>query len=229
MRHEITHAPAFALLKLDLDPGETVVAEAGAMVARSADLPMRVSLNGIGGKGVFAAIQSVFVAFVRKVFGGETWFVNSFTATVPSSLWLAPVMSGNIEQYQLRAGRNLVLSAGAFLASTKGVQMRMRYSGLRGLFAKEGLFFLKMEGDGLVWFNSYGGIEVVDVDGSYIVDNGHIVGFEGELDFTIRGSGAGLKGLIFSGEGLVCEFRGQGRVFLQARSLGALVGHLSNY
>lgn len=229
MRHEITHAPAFALLKIDLEPGETISAEAGAMVARSAELPMRVNLNAGRRGGIFARIRAIGVAMIRKLVGGETFFVNSYSAEAPSSLWLAPVMSGGVERYQLTPDSTLVLSTGAYLASMGEAEMRMRFTGLRGLFAREGLFFLEMHGDGLVWFNSYGGIEYVEVDGSYIVENGHIVGFEGDLDFKIRGAGDGLKGLFFSGQGLVCEFHGKGRVFLQARSVTTLIGHLSRH
>ena len=229
MRHEITHAPAFALLKVDLAPGETIAAEAGAMVARSADLPMRVTLNAGRRGGLFGRLRALGVAFIRKLVGGETFFVNTYSARAPSSLWLAPVMSGGIERYQLTPGSTLVLSTGAYLASMGDVEMRMRFTGLRGLFAREGLFFLEMRGDGPVWFNSYGGIEYVEVDGSYIVENGHIVGFEGGLDFRIRGAGDGLKGIFFSGQGLVCEFQGRGRVCLKARSGSTLIGHLSRH
>lgn len=226
MRHEITHAPAFALLKVDLEPGEEIVAEAGAMVARSTEMSMRVSMNAGKRAGFLEKASAFFVALVRKFVGGETFFVNTFTAPVPASVWLAPAMSGSVEVYQLQRGNSLVLSTGAYVASMGDVDMKMRFGGLRGLFAKEGLFFLEMSGEGTLWFNSYGGVEAIDVDGSYIVDNGHIVGFEGDLTFDIRGSGAGLKGFFLSGEGLVCEFKGKGRVFLQARNVGALVQQL---
>jgi len=93
--------------------------------------------------------------------------------------------------------------------------------------AKEGAFFLELGGEGDLWFNSYGGVHAIDVDGSYLVDNGHLVGFEGNLTFTIKGAGGGLMGLVASGEGMVCEFTGQGRVYIQSRNLGSLVGWLT--
>jgi uncharacterized protein (AIM24 family) len=65
------------------------------------------------------------------------------------------------------------------------------------------------------------------VSGSYVVDNGHLVGYEGNLDFTIRSAGGGLMGLFASGEGLVCEFTGQGRIYIQSRNLSALAGWLT--
>lgn len=229
MRHEITHAPAFALLKVDLEPGEELIAEAGAMVARSTEMAMAVSMNSRKNAGPFQKLGGFFVALIRKFIGGETFFVNTFSAPVPASVWLAPAMSGSVEIYNLTPSSSLVLSTGAYVASMGDVDMKMRFGGIRGLFAKEGLFFLEMHGEGIVWFNSYGGVEAIDVDGTYIVDNGHIVGFEGDLTFDIRGSGGGLKGFFLSGEGLVCEFKGKGRVFLQARNVGALVQQLSRF
>lgn len=228
MRHEITHAPAFALLRVDLEPGEQLTAEAGAMVARDVHMQMETTMNAGRNPGFLARLKAFGVALIRKVIGGETFFVNHFKANAPASVWLAPTMAGAVETYDLAPGKSIVLSTGAYVASIGDVDMKMRFGGLRGLFAKEGLFFLEMFGNnGTVWFNSYGGVEVIDVNGSYIVDNGHIVGFEGHLDFKIRTAGGGMMGFLASGEGLVCEFTGNGKVYLQARNVSALVGWLS--
>jgi hypothetical protein len=90
-----------------------------------------------------------------------------------------------------------------------------------------GAFFLQMSGHGDLWFTSYGGIQAIDIDGPYIVDNGHLVGYEGNLSFNIRSAGGGLLGLMASGEGLVCEFNGRGRIYIQSRNVSSLVGWLS--
>ena len=66
-------------------------------------------------------------------------------------------------------------------------------------------------------------MQVIDIVGPYLVDNGHLVGYEGHLTFKIRSAGGGMMGLVASGEGLVCEFNGQGRVYIQSRNLDALV------
>jgi uncharacterized protein (TIGR00266 family) len=136
-------------------------------------------------------------------------------------------MAGEIQHRRLQ-GESLVLSAGAFLAYAGDVELGLRFGGLRGLFAREGFFFLEVRGTGDLWFNSYGGIEAVDVDGTYLVDNGHLVGFEGPLTFDIRTAGGGLLGLFASGEGLVCEFKGRGRVYLQSRNLQTLHAWLAS-
>ena len=139
---------------------------------------------------------------------------------------VAPTMSGSI-QYRRMQGETITLSTGAYVASCGPLDMKMKFGGLKSLLAKEGAFFLQISGHGDLWFNSYGGVTPIDVNGSYIVDNGHLVGFEGNLTYTIRSAGGGAMGFLASGEGLVCEFNGQGRVYIQSRNLGSLVGWLS--
>lgn len=224
--HAVTHGPAFAMLRVDLEAGQTVVAEAGAMVARHDAVGMKAKLNASAHAGLGATLWALIVALVRKLLGGETFFVTHFTATAPGSVWLAPTLAGQV-QHRRMAGETLVLSAGAYLAHTGDVRIKLRFGGLRGLLAKEGLFFLELQGTGDLWFTSYGGIHAMDVDGTYIVDNGHLVGFEGSLDFTMRRAGGGVVGLFASGEGIVLELRGQGRVYLQSRNVTSLVGWLS--
>ncbi len=226
MQHAITHGPSFAMLRVDLAAGETVIGEAGAMVARHQKVGMQVKLNAGRGAGFFAKLQALLVALLRRVIGGETFFVNHFTADGNGSVWLAPKLSGQVVHRRMN-GELLVLSTGAYLAHTGDIDLKLKFGGLRGLLAKEGAFFLAVSGHGDLWFSSYGGIEVIDVNGSYIVDNGHLVGYEGNLTFSVRTAGGGLLGFAASGEGLVCEFHGQGRVLIQTRNLQSLVGWLS--
>ena len=72
-----------------------------------------------------------------------------------------------------------------------------------------------------MWFNSYGAIIEIDVDGDYVVDTGYIVAFQEGLDYSITKVG-GFKSLFFSGEGLVCRFSGKGKVWIQTRQVPAL-------
>ena len=223
--HEITHGPSFAMVRFDLAPGQVVVAEAGSMVARSSNVEMEVKMNAGRGAGFFAKLKAFFIAFIRKMVGGETFFVNHFSAAQGGRVWVAPTLSGQV-MYRRMNGEKLVLSSGAYVAHSGDIDMKMRFGGLKSLLAKEGAFMLEVSGVGELWFTSYGGIHAIDIDGTYIVDNGHLVGFEGSLDYTIRSSGGGVMGFMASGEGLVCEFRGRGRIYIQSRNLSALVGWL---
>jgi uncharacterized protein (TIGR00266 family) len=226
MQSIVKHEPAFSLLQVNLAPGEVITAESGAMVARSSNLTMEVKLNADPNASFFGKVKSLFIAFVRKVIGGESFFVNQFTAPQGGWVWLAPPTSGNIREIPLQ-GRSMLFSAGAYLASAGPVALKMRFGGLRSLLAKEGAFFVEASGTGNIFITSYGGIDEVFVNGTYIVDNGHLVGFDSSLDFDIKSAGGGLLGFMASGEGLVCEFRGTGRVLIQSRNMGSLVDWLT--
>jgi uncharacterized protein (TIGR00266 family) len=225
--HAITHGPSFAMLRVDLQPGQVLVSEAGAMVARHSQVAMDVHLNAGKSAGFLAKVWALMIAFVRKIIGGETFFVNHFHTQQPGSVWIAPTLSGQISHRRLNPGERLVLSSGAFVASAGDIDIKMKFGGLKSILAKEGAFMLEVSGSGDLWFTSYGGIHAIDIQGPYMVDNGHLVGYEGQLTMNIRSAGGGLLGFMASGEGLVCEFQGQGRIYIQSRNLGALVGWLS--
>jgi uncharacterized protein (TIGR00266 family) len=224
--HEITHGPSFAMLRVDLTPGTTLIAEAGSMVARHSHVNMEVKMNAGRSAGFFAKIWAIMVAFIRKFVGGETFFVNHFSAPQPGSVWVAPTLSGQVTYRRLN-GEKLILSSGAYLASVGDVDVRMKFGGLKSILAKEGAFMLEVSGVGDLWFTSYGGIEAIDINGPYMVDNGHLVGYEGNLQMNIKSAGGGLMGFMASGEGLVCEFNGQGRIYIQSRNTSSLVGWLT--
>jgi uncharacterized protein (TIGR00266 family) len=228
MNFDIDHGPSFAWLKVNLQPGDTIDAEAGAMVTRDLDVGMQTRLNAGRGAGVWRKFVALIVALARKFLGGETMFINSFSAPQGGSVSFAPSLSGEIIHRRLEADTApLVVAAGAYLASSPQIDAALMWGGLRALFGGEGLFFLRCTGQGDLFLNSYGGIVEVQCDGKYIVDSGHIVAFDGSLDMHLRGAGKGLKGLLFSGEGLVCEFSGRGSIFIQSRNIGALVAWLS--
>lgn len=227
LTHEITHGPSFAMLRVDLQPGQKVVAEAGAMVARHNNVEMEVKMNAGSRAGFFAKVKAFFIAMIRKIVGGETFFVNHFTSPQgPGSVWVAPTLSGTVAHRRMQ-GETITLSTGAYLASSGDFEMKMKFGGFKSLLAKEGAFFIQITGTGDLWFNSYGGVHAVDINGPFMVDNGHLVGFEGNVTFSIKSAGGGMMGFMASGEGLVVQFEGQGRVYLQSRNVSSLVGWLT--
>ncbi|MEM4472483.1 MAG: TIGR00266 family protein [Archaeoglobaceae archaeon] len=98
--------------------------------------------------------------------------------------------------------------------SSPTLNIDVKWGGAKTFFAGKGLFLLKIEGSGDLFLSSFGGIEVLEVDGKPSVYTRHIVEFEDSLDFKIKGAG-GLKATLFSGEGLVAEFNGKGKVWIQ--------------
>jgi uncharacterized protein (TIGR00266 family) len=226
MQQMIKYEPSFSLLQLSLSPGEILVAEAGSMVARTSALGMEVKLNAGRNAGFFGKMKALFIALIRKMIGGETFFVNHFSSPQGGWVWLAPALSGSIRHMPMQ-GNAMLFSSGAYLAHMGEVDLKMRWGGLRSIFAKEGAFFVEASGVGDLWVTSYGAIDEVICNGSYIVDTGHIVGFDAGLTFKIKSPGGGLMGFVASGEGLVCEFTGQGRILIQSRNTGSLVSWLT--
>lgn len=218
MRDEIRGNPEFGVLHVTFEhAGEQIVAESGAMVARDAAVDMKTSLQG----GLASALK-------RRVTAGESLFQSTFTATAPmQSMRLAPAPEGSIERLVLRSGMEVFLQSGAYLASTPGITLDTTWQGAKGFFAG-GLSLLRAYGEGLIWFSSYGGIHAIDVGRQhegYLCDNTHLLAFTEGLRYQVRKL-SGLKGLFLSGEGLVCEFQGHGRLWLQTRNPGALSAFL---
>lgn len=208
MKLELLQKPDYALVKTTFEEaGESLIAEGGAMVARSTELTMKTSMRG----GFLAAAK-------RKLLGGESLFLNTFTATAPGqTLYLAPPPEGDVLTHELGGAEPLFVQSGAFLAATSGVTLDTKWGGAKGFFGA-GLFLLKAEGRGSILLSAFGGLHPVDVGPEgFIADNANIIAFTSGLDYDVRRIG-GMKGLFFSGEGLVCHFRGQGRVYLQTRN-----------
>lgn len=215
MHHEVLYRPSYSLLVLQLSAGEEVIAEAGAMVSMSSTVQVETKTRG----GLFAGLK-------RAVLGGESFFINTFRAAELGEVTFAPPLSGDIVHLRLE-GQTMFAQSGGFIASAPTVEIDTKWGGARGFFAGEGLFLLRMSGTGDVWLSSYGAIheKVLGAGERYIVDTGHIVGFDGSVDYSVRRIG-GLKTTLFGGEGLVAEFVGPGRIWLQTRSPGAFLDWL---
>ncbi|MDH4262621.1 MAG: TIGR00266 family protein [Spirochaetia bacterium] len=205
MKHTIKHNPSYALLDVELSPGESIQAEAGVMVYMSDD----IHINSILGGGFLAAV-------LRKILGGESMFFNVFTAKEkPVNVGFAPDLAGDIFKLNV-SDTPVVIQKGSYLCSETAVSLKTRFGGLKSFFSSEGVFLLEAGGSGSLYLSSYGGIVEVNVDGEYILDTGHMVAFEKTLDFTVSKTG-GWKSTIFSGEGLTMRFKGHGKLWIQTR------------
>lgn len=216
MRYELLDKPDFGMVRVGFDqPGEQLLVESSAMVARHSAIEMKTQLQG----GILAAAK-------RKMLGGESLFQNTFTATQPGQeLWLAPSAEGDVLALDMNGTYEVMLNSGAYLAASPSVTLDTKWGGAKGFFGA-GLFLLKCSGHGPLFFSSYGGIHAVDVGpGGYICDNGHIVGFTSGLNYTVTKVG-GLKSLFLGGEGLVCRFEGQGRLWMSTRNANSLAAFL---
>ena len=215
MEFDIAHRPSYAQLELGLAPGESVRAEGGAMVSHTSGIEIETKAEG----GLLKSIS-------RSVLGGESFFMNTFTATEAATLKLAPALSGDVQGHDLD-DETLYVQSTSFIAAEPGVDVDTKFGGAKTFFGGEGLFLLRLAGSGLAFTSSYGAIDEVTVEAGepLVVDTGHIVAFEETLDFSVKRVG-GIKSTLFSGEGLVCEFSGEGTVWTQTRSPDAFLSWL---
>jgi uncharacterized protein (TIGR00266 family) len=222
MQYNLLQKPEFSMVRFSFDaPGEAVLVEPSVMVGKDSAVTLKTQMQG----GLFSAMK-------RKLLGGESLFQNTYTSTQPGqSLYIAPGPEGDVEVVNVDGVTPIFLSSGAFLASAPTVTLDTKWGGSKGFFSGAGLFLLKAQGQGPLFFNAYGGIHTVDVGqygGGYIVDTSHVVGWMGTMDYRVRSVG-GLKSLFLSGEGLVCEFRGTGRLWISTRNPGSLAAFLNPY
>ncbi len=215
MEYEILYKPSYSLVKIKMTKGETVTAEAGAMVSMSSSIQIATEMKG----GLFGALK-------RSVLGGESFFINTFSANDAGEISFAPPMPGDIAAIEL-AGQTYFAQSRSFIASSPTVQVDTKWGGAKTFFSKEGLFLLKLTGTGTVFLSSYGALHELDLTAGqkYIVDTGHMVSFAEGVGYGVKKVG-GLKSTIFSGEGLVCELTGPGKIMIQTRSEDAFLSWL---
>jgi len=217
MKAKIRGNPDFGNLEVTLGPNEHFLMESGAMASMTPGFEVDARLMG----GFFSAV-------VRKLMAGESLLVGDYCHPRGGSLTISPAVPGTVKQTRIERGDTLFLQGGAFLAGEPSLEVTTAFGGLKALFSGEGAFFLKVEGHGELFFNAYGGVVERQVNGALTVDTGHLVGWESTLDWKIGKMGS-LKTALFSGEGLVMNFSGQGKVYLQSRSMSGLAGWLGKY
>jgi uncharacterized protein (TIGR00266 family) len=216
MKVDVRYRPAYALAMVTLDAKETIQVEGGAMVGMSADMEMETGASG----GLLKSLS-------RKMFGGESFFLNTYTGVVDGdSVALAPPLPGDISVIEMK-GETLMVQSGSYLASSKGIEVDTKWGGAKTFFGSEGLIMLKVSGTGTLIVSSYGAIHPVTLAAGqkYVVDTGHLVTFDDHLKFDIK-KVAGWKSTLFSGEGLVVELTGPGELSLQSRSQDSFLSWL---
>ena len=205
-RFAVDASPDYSLLTVQVPADKTVRVEASSMASMSSNMQMKTKF-----KGGF-----------KRFLTGESIFINEFTAShSPGEISIAPGSPGELRHIYLE-NETIYLQNSAFLASSMDIAVETKWQGLvKGFFSGESLFLIKCSGKGDLWFNSYGGILEIDVTGSYVVDTGAIVAFTDGLSYDVKSIG-GYKSLFFSGEGLVCRFQGEGKVWIQTRQVSSL-------
>ncbi|MCB1323795.1 MAG: TIGR00266 family protein [Spirochaetales bacterium] len=216
MKAEIKGAPSFCYVIVNLEPGESVIAESDAMATMDAEIEMKTSFNG----GFFSAV-------LKKFLGGESLFINTFTNSSSQTRRVTLVQGtpGEVRQVELKDNA-ICLQPGAYVCSTPGLKLGVKWAGFSSLIAREGLFKLQVSGTGTLWYGAYGGLVEREIDGAYIVDTAHLVAYEPGMKLKVQLSG-GIFSAFFGGEGLVTRVEGKGRITIQSRSLSGLAGWIN--
>jgi len=216
MNIEILYKPSYSLGVLGLAGAEKVQVEGGAMVSMSPGVTLETKAAG----GIMKSLG-------RSIFGGESFFMNTFTAPPQGGeVTVAPALPGDMFSLDL-LGEDLLVQSGSYVASEMGIELNTKWGGAKMFFASESVVMLKTSGIGKLLLSSYGAIHEVNLNAgeTYTVDTGHLVAFTEGMGFDVKKVG-GLKSTLFSGEGLVVELTGQGRVLLQSRSTQAFLAWL---
>lgn len=209
---EIVDRPTFSYLKILLKEGQDIKTERGNMMFMEPTIEIRTKKAE---KGFFKSIA--------RSFAGETFLMNFFHANSNGWLSLAPPFAGDLMHIPLEQGDQWEIFSGGYVASSVNLTQNTRFQGLKkGLLSRERAFIITVAAE-----NGPGDL-FVGANGSFIewtlqpgqilnVDNGHLVAMSGGVHMDIKRVG-GWKSTILSGEGVVCQMTGPGKVIIQSRN-----------
>lgn len=215
MDFEIKYKPSYSLLTVNLDSNDTITAEAGSMTYMDPSVDVRTTMRE---RGFFSTLG-------LKLFGGQSFFVNHYTGPGKIAFVSAPV--GDIEKLDVSTGSGMIIQKSAYVASTGDLDLDVKWEGFtKGLFG-QGLFMLRVHGDGDLFINTFGAIDkhTLEAGEELVVDNFHLVGFTESCNYRVTGFG-GLKETILSGEGFVTHITGPGEVYIQTKNMREFVDWL---
>lgn len=231
--HEVDYrilGDAMQVVEVELDPGETVIAEAGAMNWMEEDVVFETRL-GDGSRrsgGVFGKLAEAG----RRVLTGESLFMTYFTnqGVVPRRVAFAAPYPGKIIPVNLaEIEEELYCHRDAFLCAALGTRISVAFVKRlgTGFFGKEGFILQRLRGDGMAFIHAGGMVVKKELYGETVrVDAGCIVGFTAGIEYSIERAG-GLKSMFFGGEGLfLATLSGIGTVYLQSLPFSRLADRI---
>jgi len=218
-------------VEIELDPGETVIAEAGAMVYMEQGINFEVKMGD--GSTPNQGIMGKLLSAGSRILTGESLFITHFTnqGYGKSRVAFAAPYPGTIIPVDLNTVRNnLIVQKDGFLCAAMGTKLSITLNQKigSGLLGGEGFILQRLEGDGKAFVHAGGTVIERQLNNETLrIDTGCVVAFEPSLDFNIESSGS-LKSMVFGGEGLfLATMRGTGRVWLQSMPIRKLIRALS--
>jgi uncharacterized protein (TIGR00266 family) len=235
--HEIDyriHGEEMQCVEIELDPQETVVAEAGSFMMMQDGIQMQ-TIFGDGSNQQNGILGKLFSAG-KRLLTGESLFMTAFTNIGGGKRWVtfaAPYPGKIIPMDLNRMGGKITCQKDAFLCAAKGVSVGIEFQRKlgTGLFGGEGFIMQKLEGDGMAFVHAGGHIIEKNLQPGEMlkIDTGCLVAFSREIDYDIQFIG-GIRNSIFGGEGFFfATLRGPGRVWIQSLPISRLAGKLMEY
>ncbi len=231
--HEVTyeiHGDDMQVVEVELDPGETVIAEAGGMNYMDDGITFEAKMGD--GSKPDAGIFGKLFAGAKRMITGESLFLTHFTnaGTGPKRVAFAAPYPGKIIALDLgQAGGELTCQKDAFLAAALGTEVGITFTRRlgTGFFGGEGFILQRLRGDGMIFVHAGGTIIKRELTGeTFRVDTGCLVAFTPGIEYSIERAG-NLKSMIFGGEGLfLATLRGQGTVWLQTLPFSRLADRI---
>jgi uncharacterized protein (TIGR00266 family) len=220
-------------VEVELDPGETVIAEAGAMVYMEEGISFEAKMGD--GSTPNQSIMGKLLSAGSRLLTGESLFITHFTnrGYGKSRVAFAGPYPGTIIPVDLKLVRNsLIVQKDGFLCAAFGTKLTITLNKKigSGLLGGEGFILEKLEGDGKAFIHAGGTVIERQLNNETLrIDTGCVVAFEPTLDFDIETTGS-LKSMVFGGEGLfLATMRGTGHVWLQSMPIRKLIRALAPF
>jgi uncharacterized protein (TIGR00266 family) len=215
----IESGPFYASLIITLKLHQSLLVEASQVTAMDSSI-------------VFIAnLQGGLLKHLTNFLGKEILFINQFSAEEkPGKIFLSPGLPGNIHHYYLTPKTGILLQSSCFIACMPTVQIDIKFSGTADFFSNESTCLLRMIGSGDLWFSSYGGILEISVKDHFLINTGYIIAFEETLNYEVQAiadlaiNSARTK--YYGGQGLVCRFQGEGKIWIQLRQTNSFLNFL---
>lgn len=215
LEFEIKYRPSYSMLVVRLKPSQSITAESGAMTYMSPNIQVKTRMRE----------KSVLETIGLKVLGRQSVFVNDYIAAGgPGEVAFVSAPVGDIDKLEVTPTRGYIIQKASYIAHTGGVNLDVQWQGFtKGVFG-QGLFMIKVTGQGQVFINTFGALDhhTLQPGEKLTVDNFHLVAFSDTCQYNVIRFG-GLKETILGGEGLVTEITGPGEVLIQTKNLREFV------
>ena len=220
--YEVLYPGSYAMVKVKLKHGQMIKAESDAMVAMSPTIDVQGKLEG----GVLGALG-------RKFLTGESAFFQTLTASRgDGEILLAPSTPGDVQILDLDGSNFFYVQKEGFLAGDAPLTLETASQGIfKGILSGEGVFIQRVSGVGKLAVSSFGAIHKLSLAQGemMVVDNAHLVAWSGTVSYEVTRASKGILDTLTSGEGLVCNVRGPGEMYIQSRNKGSFGNWIAQF